>query len=65
LSSSEELQELQARIASLPPEQKIVVNMRIVEDKTFGQISEELQIPLGTALSRMRLALQRLRNASG
>jgi RNA polymerase sigma-70 factor (ECF subfamily) len=65
LSSSEELQELQARIASLPPEQKIVVNMRIVEDKTFGQIAEELQIPLGTALSRMRLALQRLRNASG
>ena len=38
--------------------------MRIVEDKTFGQIAEELQIPLGTALSRMRLALERLRNAS-
>jgi RNA polymerase sigma-70 factor (ECF subfamily) len=65
LSSSEELQEIQSRIASLPPEQKIIVNMRIVEDKTFGQIAEELQIPLGTALSRMRLALQRLRNASG
>jgi RNA polymerase sigma-70 factor (ECF subfamily) len=64
LSSSEELQELQKKISRLPPEQKVIVNMRIVEDKTFGQIAEELQIPLGTALSRMRLALQRLRNAS-
>lgn len=64
MSSFEELQALQARIASLPSEQRIIVNMRIVEDKTFGQIAEELQIPLGTALSRMRLALQRLRNAN-
>ncbi|MFN9983059.1 MAG: RNA polymerase sigma factor, partial [bacterium] len=64
LSSSEELEELRARIASLPAEQRTIVNMRIVEDKTFGQIAEELQIPLGTALSRMRLALERLKNAS-
>lgn len=64
MSSSEELQDLQLRISSLPPEQKIIVNMRIVDDKTFGQIAEELQIPIGTALSRMRLALQRLKNAS-
>ena len=63
MSSSEELKDLQMRISGLPPEQRIVVNMRIVDDKTFGQIAEELQIPIGTALSRMRLALQRLKNA--
>lgn len=48
-------------IAELPPEQQQIVKMRIYEEKTFAVISQELQIPLGTALGRMRTALQRLR----
>jgi len=48
-------------IAELPPEQQQIVRMRIYEEKTFAVISQELQIPLGTALGRMRTALQRLR----
>jgi RNA polymerase sigma-70 factor (ECF subfamily) len=34
--------------------------MRIYEEKTFATIAEELGIPLGTALGRMRTALQKL-----
>jgi len=35
--------------------------MRIVEEKTFSEIANLLAIPIGTALSRMRLALERLK----
>jgi RNA polymerase sigma-70 factor (ECF subfamily) len=34
--------------------------MRIYEQKTFATISKELQIPLGTALARMRSAVFKL-----
>ncbi len=36
--------------------------MRVYEQKTFATISEELNIPLGTALGRMRSALAKLRS---
>jgi RNA polymerase sigma-70 factor (ECF subfamily) len=48
-------------IAALPADQRQVVRMRIYEEKTFAQIAEELQIPLGTALGRMRSALDKMR----
>lgn len=48
-------------IATLPVEQRQIVRMRIYEEKTFAQIAEELQIPLGTALGRMRSALEKMR----
>jgi RNA polymerase sigma-70 factor (ECF subfamily) len=35
--------------------------MRIYENKSFAQIAGELRIPLGTALTRMRAALGKLR----
>ena len=44
----------------LPPEQRQVVRMRIYEEKTFAVIAEELSLPLGTVLTRMRLAMQKL-----
>lgn len=47
----------------LPAEQRQVVVMRIYEDKTFAQIAQELHIPLGTTLGRMRLAMEKLRQA--
>ena len=48
-------------LAELPPEQQQVVRMRIYEDKTFATIAQELKIPLGTALGRMRAALLKLK----
>jgi len=47
---------------ALPSEQRRIVRMRIYEQKTFKVIAEELQIPLGTALSRMRAAMGQLRS---
>lgn len=48
-------------IDELPPAQRQVLHQRIYEEKTFAQIAEELNIPLGTALARMRAALIKLR----
>ena len=48
-------------LGELPPEQSKVVWARMYEDKTFAQIAEESGLPLGTVLTRMRLALGKLR----
>lgn len=48
-------------LADLRPEERQIVRMRIYEEKTFAVIAEELKIPLGTALGRMRTALMKLR----
>jgi len=59
------LQELVARVRAaldeLPAGQRQVVRMRIYEQKTFAEIADELGIPLGTALGRMRAATAKLR----
>ncbi len=52
---------VRAAMDELPAEQRQIVHMRIYEEKTFAVISEELSIPLGTALARMRSALKKLR----
>lgn len=48
-------------LMQLPQAQQQVVRMKLVDELTFQQIAEQLSIPLGTALSRMRLALEKLR----
>lgn len=59
-----ERQELKSQMteamALLPAEQRTVVWMRIYEEKTFAEIARELNAPLGTVLTRMRLALRKL-----
>jgi RNA polymerase sigma-70 factor (ECF subfamily) len=57
----ESVESVRTALAELRPEERQVVRMRIYEDKTFAQIAKELGIPLGTALGRMRTALQKLR----
>ena len=47
-------------IAELPPEQREVIERRIYKEQTFAVIAEELALPLGTVLSRMRLGLKKL-----
>jgi RNA polymerase sigma-70 factor (ECF subfamily) len=49
-------------IAGLSSEQRAVVQKKIYEEKTFIVIADELGIPLGTALTRMRAALSVLRH---
>ncbi|MBS0204300.1 MAG: RNA polymerase sigma factor [Planctomycetes bacterium] len=60
LVQAEEVGQLRARLQELPPEQQHVVRQRIHEDKTFAVIAAELNVPLGTVLTRMRLAMQKL-----
>jgi RNA polymerase sigma-70 factor (ECF subfamily) len=57
------IQAVRQAMEQLSPEQRQVVWMRVYEEKTFAQIAEELEIPLGTALGRMRLAVGKLRQA--
>lgn len=53
--------ELGARIESLAPDQAVVIRMAFYQDKTHQAIAEELDLPLGTVKSRIRLALGKLR----
>lgn len=60
----ETVEAVRAALARLPAKQRQVVRMRIYEEKTFATIAEELGIPLGTALARMRAALEKLRTSA-
>jgi RNA polymerase sigma-70 factor, ECF subfamily len=64
MAAQEEAEDLIEKINLLSVEQQQVLRLRFFENKTFAEIACALQIPLGTALSRMRLALERLRSMS-
>jgi RNA polymerase sigma-70 factor (ECF subfamily) len=49
------------RLADLPPACQIVLRLHYLEEMTFVEISEALEIPLGTAKSRLAYGLGRLR----
>lgn len=59
----EQVKRVREALEVLPPEQRIVVRMRIYEDLTFAEIARQLSIPLGTVLTRMRLATGKLQQA--
>ena len=61
LIARERIELVRNQIAQLPPDQQTILRMRIVEERSFHEIATTLNIPLGTALSRMRLALEKLR----
>lgn len=63
LVQGETVEAVRKAIGELPENQQIVVRSRIYEDKTFAVIAEELGLPLGTVLTRMRLAMQKLERA--
>lgn len=49
----------------LPREQEEVLKLSFFEDKPHGEIARDLQLPLGTVKSRLRLAMARLKAALG
>ncbi len=59
----EATEQVRAALQQLPPDQRFVVERRIHGDQTFAEIAAELGVPLGTVLTRMRLALGKLRTA--
>lgn len=54
-------QRLAAALNELPQEQRDVVERRLRDETTFAQIAAETGTPLGTVMTRMRLAVERLR----
>jgi RNA polymerase sigma-70 factor (ECF subfamily) len=65
LAHRETLARVRAALEHLPAEQRQVVQLRMYEEKKFITISEELSLPLGTVLTRMQLALRKLRKILG
>lgn len=57
----ETAERIQQALRTLPVEQQQVVRMRIYDQMTFAAIAEHLGAPLGTVITRMQLALRKLR----
>jgi RNA polymerase sigma-70 factor, ECF subfamily len=64
-SADPDEQEFRLRLSEalglLPPDQREVVHLKLWEEYTFHEIAEALEIPLDTAASRYRYALNKLR----
>jgi RNA polymerase sigma factor (sigma-70 family) len=60
LIRDETARKIRQSLNTLPAEQRDVVLRRIEHNQTFSDIATELGVPLGTVLTRMRLALQKL-----
>ena len=65
LEAAEQETRLRAALRNLPPDQIRVVELSFFADKPHSQIAVELEIPLGTVKSRLRLAMLRLRSLMG
>ncbi|WP_310821195.1 RNA polymerase sigma factor [Stratiformator vulcanicus] len=60
LLKAEQKVRIRQAIDRLPAEQRFVVERRIFQGRKFAVIAEELGVPLGTVLTRMRLAMVKL-----
>jgi RNA polymerase sigma-70 factor, ECF subfamily len=58
-------QRVRAALAELPGEQAEVIRLSFFEDRPHADIARDLDIPLGTVKSRIRLAMNRLRALVG
>jgi len=56
---------LAASVERLPPEQREILHRAYWKGQTLQECADEIQIPLGTVKTRVRLALARLRELLG
>lgn len=63
VSRAQSARHLRDAVDALPAEQSEVLRRNFFEDKAHSIIAEELDLPLGTVKSRVRLALVKLRQA--
>ena len=61
LVQSQIVQDVRAMVEKLPEDQKSVLVMRMYNDMSFKEISENTGVSINTALGRMRYALINLR----
>jgi len=59
--AAETAERLRHAIEALPYDQRVTLRKRFFDDRSFREIAEELNLPLGTALTRVHAALKRLR----
>lgn len=57
----ETVEQVRVVMQSLSADEQEVVRARVYHEKTFAQIADELGLPLGTVLTRMRRALEKMR----
>lgn len=55
--------DIQAALADLPPEYRVAVVLRDIEDLTYEEIADVLQISMGTVRSRIHRGRSRLRES--
>jgi RNA polymerase sigma-70 factor (ECF subfamily) len=60
-----ELNDVDRALRTLPAEQREVVLLVVVEQLTYGEASRALDIPIGTVMSRLSRARERLRQLLG
>ena len=65
LLASEREQRVRAALDHLTDEQRRAVRLSFFDGKAHGDIATELELPLGTVKSRIRLAMNRLRDVLG
>jgi RNA polymerase sigma-70 factor (ECF subfamily) len=53
--------ELQRALVQLPPEYRLVVTMFYFEHSSYKEIAERLELPIGTVMSRLARAKEKLR----
>ena len=53
---------VRAALATLPPEQREIIELAYMDGYSQSEIAARLSVPLGTVKSRMRLAYQKVRN---
>jgi RNA polymerase sigma-70 factor (ECF subfamily) len=65
IARKEDSVRLRKVVSHLPKEQQEVLRLAFFEEKAHAEVAKELGIPLGTAKSRIRLALSRMRSEFG
>lgn len=65
LATNEQRDLVREAVDGLPEHLREVVVLRLSSGLRFEEIAEMLHVPLGTALSRMHTAIQKLRNSLG
>lgn len=58
----EAAQQVRAALAELPEEQRTAITLAFFAGLTYEQVAQRLTIPLGTAKTRIRLGMRRLRD---
>jgi len=65
LDARQREERIRGALANLPEEQVRIVELSFFEARAHGDIAKLLDLPLGTVKSRLRLAMNRLRNLLG